>query len=82
MYPASLADLTPSYKPLILDPLRISGNPILLNKRRCDNILIGSAKSPGRTHYSENLWSMKIIGASTDIFFIVPCSGCLCKGVL
>ena len=37
-YPASLADLTPGYLPFILGPLRISGNPILLKKRSCDNM--------------------------------------------
>jgi hypothetical protein len=62
--------------------LRISGNLNFPEERSCDTISIGTAKSSGREHYTENLWSMQTMGASTDTFFIVTCSGYLCRGVL
>jgi len=62
--------------------LRISGNLNLLKERSCDATSTASAKSPGGRHHTEKLWSMQIMGASTDIFFIVTCSDYLCRGVL
>jgi len=58
------------------------GNLNFPKERSCDTISIGSAKSSGRGHYTEALWSMQTMGASTDTFFIVTCSGYLCRGVL
>ena len=62
--------------------LRVSGNLNFPEERSCDTISIGSAKSSGREHYTENLWSMQTMGASRDTFFIVTCSRYLCRGVL
>jgi hypothetical protein len=53
-----------------------------LKDRGCDIVSVGSAKSPGRRHCTEELGSMQIMDASTDMFSAVTCSDYLCRGVM
>ena len=62
--------------------MRVSRNLDLLKERNFDTISIGSAKSPDGRHYPEDLWSMQVMGASTDMFFIVIYSAYLCREFL
>ena len=60
----------------------ISGNLVSFKEPGCDIISIGSEESPDGRHQTEDLWSMQVMGASTDMFFIVAYSAYLCREFL